>query len=81
MFGNNQSVLSNTTELLYALSNFSNILEYFVKEGFSYDEWSTAYVYTDYNPEDILDHNFSSGVNRYSTVCMSIYDIYPWEKY
>jgi hypothetical protein len=55
MFGDNQSVLCNTTAPASTLKKKSNAIAYhFVREGVARDEWRTAYVNTDENLADLL---------------------------
>ncbi len=55
VFGNNQSVLCNTTASASKLKKNSNAIAYhFIREGVARDEWRTAYVNTDENVADLL---------------------------
>ena len=50
VFGDNQSVLCNTTAPASTLKKKSNAITYhFVREGFAQDEWRTANINTDNN--------------------------------
>ena len=55
IFGDNKSVLFNTTNPQSTLKKKSNAIAYhFVREGVARDEWRTAYVYSDDNVADML---------------------------
>jgi hypothetical protein len=55
VFGNNQSVLANTTAPGSTLKKKSNAIAYhFVREGCAHDEWWAAYINTDKNVADLL---------------------------
>ena len=65
IFGDNQSVLANTTIPDSTLKNKSQSIAYhFVREDTARDEWSTAYVNTHLNPADILTKPLPSGDKR-----------------
>ena len=54
-FGDNQSVLANTTAPGSTLKKKSNAIAYhFVHEGCPCDEWRTTYINTDENVADLL---------------------------
>jgi hypothetical protein len=55
VFGDNQSVLANTTAPASTLKKKSNAIAYhFVREGCACDEWHTAYLNTNNNVADLL---------------------------
>jgi hypothetical protein len=55
VFGDNQSVLANTSAPGSTLKKKSNAIAYhFVREGCARDEWRTAYINTDENVADLL---------------------------
>jgi len=55
VFGDNKSVLCNTTAPESTLKKKSNAIAYhFVREGVARDEWWTAYVNTEENVADLL---------------------------
>jgi hypothetical protein len=55
VFGDNQSVLANTTAPGSTLKKKSNAIAYhFVREGCARDEWRTTYINTDENLADLL---------------------------
>ena len=78
IFGDNQSVLWNTTVPESTLKKKSSSVAYhFVREGVSIDQWRTAYINTNDNPADLMTKTLPSGINRYRKVRMIMYDIYP----
>ena len=55
IYGDNQSVLANTTAPDSQLKKKSNSIAYhFVREGCARDEWRTTYVNTHDNPADLM---------------------------
>ncbi len=55
VFGDNQSVLVNTTAPGSTLKKKSNTIAYhFVREGCACDEWQMTYINTDENMADLL---------------------------
>ena len=65
IFGDNQSVLANTTIPDSTLKKKSQSIAYhFVREGSARDEWRTAYVNTDENEADLLTKMLPSGEKR-----------------
>ena len=55
VFGDNQSVLANTTAPGSILKKKPNAIAYhFVREDCTRDEWQTTYIYTDKNVADLL---------------------------
>ena len=78
VYGDNQSVLSNTSVPDFMLKKKTASVSYhFVREGVSADQWRTAYINTKDNPSDILTKNLPAGTNRYNKVRMVLHDIYP----
>jgi hypothetical protein len=76
IFGDNQSVLWNTTIPDSTLKKKSNSIAYhFVREGCAKDEWRTAYVNTHENPADLLTKPLS-GEKRSKFVRMIQHHIY-----
>ena len=76
VFGDNQSVLANTTNLTSVLKKKSNALAYhFVREGVARDEWRTAYINTHDNIADMLTKPLS-GEKRKKFVSMVLHHIY-----
>ncbi len=60
VFGDNQSVLANTTAPSSTLKKKSNAIAYhFVREGCACDEWSMTYINTNGNVADLLTKPFA----------------------
>ena len=69
VYGDNKSVLSNTTFPDSTLKNKMNILCcHFVCEGCELDEWCTAYVNTNLNLADLIKKPLTSGDKRWGFV-------------
>ena len=65
VFGDNQSVLANTTMPESTLKKKSQSIAYhFVREGSARDEWRTVYVNTHLNEADLLTKLLPSGEKR-----------------
>ena len=65
VYGDNKSVLSNTSVPASTLKKKMNSLSYhFVREGCARDEWRTAYVNTHDNLADLLTKPLPSGEKR-----------------
>ena len=65
VFGDNQSVLANTSHPHSNLKKKSNSIAYhFVREGVAKDEWRTTYLNTHLNPADLLTKSLSGGEKR-----------------
>ena len=65
IFGDNQSVLSNTTLPRSTLKKkSSSIAFHFVREGVAMSEWRTTYLNTHYNPSDIITKSLPGGEKR-----------------
>lgn len=65
VYGDNQSVLANTSAPESQLKKKSNSIAYhFVREGCARDEWRTTYVNTHDNPADLLTKPLPSGEKR-----------------
>ena len=65
IFGDNQSVLSNTTIPHSKLNKkSSSIAFHFVREGVARDEWRTTYINTDDNPSDMCTKSLPGGQKR-----------------
>jgi len=66
VFGDNQSVLANTTNPASTLKKKSNAIAYhFVREGCARGEWLTTYVNTHLNIADIMTKPLPSGEKRW----------------
>jgi len=65
IFGDNQSVLANTSFPHSTLKKkSSSIAFHFVREGVAKDEWRTTYLRTDMNPADMLTKSLPGGEKR-----------------
>ena len=65
IYGDNQSVLANTTMPHSMLKKKSNSIAYhFVREGTARDEWRTTYINTNDNHSDILTKSLPPGAKR-----------------
>ena len=77
VFGDNKSVLCNTTAPESTLKKKSNAIAYhFVREGVARDEWRTAYVNTDENVADLFTKPLS-GAKRAKLVRMILQHVFP----
>ena len=77
VYGDNQSVLANTTIPDSTLKKKSQSIAYhFVREGVAKDEWRTAYVNTHENPADLLTKPLPAGEKRHTFVKMILYHIF-----
>ena len=77
VFGDNKSVLCNTTAPESTLKKKSNAIAYhFVREGVAHDEWRTAYVNTEENLADLFTKCLN-GAKRWKFVRMILQHIYP----
>ena len=65
IFGDNQSVLTNTSIPHSTLKKkSSSIAFHFVREGVARSEWRTAYLNTQHNPSDMLTKSLPGGEKR-----------------
>ena len=65
VYGNNQSVLDNTTNPDSTLKKKSqSICYHFVREGCAHGEWRTTYINTHDNKADLLTKVLPSGEKR-----------------
>ena len=77
IFGDNNSVLFNTTIPGLTLKKKSNAIAYhFVQEGVARDEWRTAYVSLNDNVADMLTKTLS-GPKQIKFVWMILQHIFP----
>ena len=77
IYGDNQSVLWNTSVPESMLKKKSNSIAYhFVREGVARDEWRTAYVNTHENPADLLTKPLPAGEKRHKFVQMILHYIF-----
>ena len=65
IFGDNQSVLANTSHPHSTLKKkSSSIAFHFVREGVAKNEWTTTYLNTHLNPSDLLTKSLPGGEKR-----------------
>ena len=77
VFGDNQSVLANTSIPESTLKKKSQSIAYhFVREGCARDEWRTAYVNTHLNPADLLTKTLPNGEKRRGFVRMILHHVF-----
>ena len=77
VYGDNQSVLNNTTIPESMLKKKSQSIAYhFIREGVSRDEWRTAYVNTDENEADLLTKVLPHGAKRESFVGRILHHVF-----
>ena len=78
IFGDNQSVLANTTMPESTLKKKTQLIAYhFVREGSTRDEWRTAYINTYDNMADMLTNTLSFGEKRWKFVRMLLHHLAP----
>jgi hypothetical protein len=76
IFGDNQSVLANTSAPESTLKKKSNAIAYhFVREGCARNEWRTAYINTHENPADMMTKPLPSGEKRWKFVRMLLHHL------
>jgi hypothetical protein len=76
VFGDNQSVLANTSALALTLKKKSNAIAYhFVREGCAKDEWRTAYINTHDNVADLLTKPLPSKKKQTKFIRMFLHHI------
>ena len=79
VFGDNKSVLSNSSVPQSVLKKKSNSIAYhFVREGCAKDEWRIAHVNTHDNCADLLTKPLV-GMNRRKFTNMLLYHVYTYE--
>ena len=77
VFGDNQSVLYNTTLPDSTLKKKSlSIAYHFVREGACKDEWRTAYINTHLNPADLLTKPLPGSEKRMNFVRMVLHHLF-----
>ena len=77
IYGDNQSVLANTTIPNSTLKKKSQSIAYhFVQEGAAQDEWRMTYVNTHENEADLLTKQLPSGEKRKSFVQKLLHHIF-----
>ena len=81
IFGDNQSVLANTTVPDSTLKKKSqSVACHFVREGVARDEWRTAHVNTHDNPADLLTKPLPSGEKRKNFVRMLLHHTFDYQE-
>jgi hypothetical protein len=76
VFGDNQSVLANTTAPASTLKKKSNAIAYhFVCGGCAWDEWRTAYINMHDNVADLFTKPLPSGEKWCKFVCMLLHHL------
>ena len=80
IYGDNQSVLANTTIPDSALKKKSQSIAYhFVREGVARDEWRTTYINTHDNEADLLTKVLPNGEKRRGFVRNLLHHIFGTE--
>ena len=76
VFGDNQSVLANTTNPASTLKKKSNgVVFHHCREGSTRDEWRTAYVNTHDNVADLFTKPLPSGEKHWRFVRMLLHHV------
>jgi hypothetical protein len=76
VFGDNQSVLANTTAPASILKKKPNAIAYhFVREGYARDEWRTAYIYTNDCVANLLTKPLPSEEKQMKVIRMLLHHI------
>lgn len=76
IFGDNQSVLANTTKPESMIKKKSNSIAYhYVREGVARDEWRTTYILTHDNVADLMTKPLPSGEKRWKFVRMLLHHL------
>ena len=77
IFGDNQSVLANTTNPDSSIKKKSQSIAYhFVREGVARSEWRTAYINTNENDADLLTKTLPDGEKRRGFVRRLLHHIF-----
>ena len=77
VYGDNQSVWVNTTELDSALKKKSNSIAFHsVQEGIARNKWRTAYIGSNENTSDLLTKYLPSGEKRQMFCDRILYHVY-----
>lgn len=76
IFGDNQSVLANSTKPESMIKKKSNSIAYhYVREGVARDEWRTTYILTHDNVADLMTKPLPSGEKRWKFVRMLLHHL------
>ena len=82
IYGDNQSVLANTSNPGSTLKKKSSAIAYhFVREGCVKDEWRTNYIKTHDNVADLFTKALPSGVKRWKFVSKLLAYVAPKQFY
>jgi hypothetical protein len=74
IFGDNQSVLLNTSNPYSTLKKKSSSVAYhFVREGVAKDEWRTTYLNTHYNPAEMFTKSLPGREKRTRFTSYTLY--------
>ena len=77
IFGDNQSVLANTSRPHSVLKKkSSSIAFHYVREGVAKDEWRTTYINTHVNPADMFTKPLGGGEKRARFTSMILHHVY-----
>ena len=77
-YGDNQSVISNSSNPESQLKKKSNSIAYhFVREGVARDEWRIAYINALDNPSDLMSKSIPKGEKRNKFVSMLLHHVMP----
>ena len=78
VYGDNQSVLANTSKPGSTLKKKSAAVAYhFVRDGCARDEWRTTYINTHLNVADLFTKPLPSGEKRWRFVGMLLHHVAP----
>ena len=82
IYGDNQSVLANTTDPGAVLKKKTSAIAYhFVREGCVRDEWRTSYVNTHENVADLFTKPLADTDKRWKFVSMLLHWLAPLQYY
>jgi len=77
IFGDNQSVLANTSRPHSVLKKkSSSIAFHYVREGVAKDEWRTTYINIHVNPADMFTKPLGGGEKRAKFTSMILHHVY-----
>ena len=77
LYGDNQSVLANTTVPSSQLKNKSNSISYhFIQEVYAQDEWRAGYIASAENQSDLLSKPISARAKRENLVGKVLHYVY-----
>ena len=76
IYGDNQSVLANTTIPDSTLKKKSQSIAYHFVQGVARDEWRTSYVNTHDNEADLLTKQLPHGEKRKGFACNLLHHVF-----